>query len=64
MIRVSHNLGEPSAAVVKQSIKSTEQAAKLARSALDDLGKAASGVATKAAEGLAKSGECAADSGS
>jgi len=67
VIRVSHQLGEPTAAVVKQSLKSTEKATALARTALEDFGKVAAGAeksaATsvgKAADGLAESAKSAA----
>ncbi len=42
VIRTSHVLGEPTAAVLEQTVHCTDDAARLAKSALDDLAKAVS----------------------
>jgi hypothetical protein len=39
VVRTSHVLGEPTAAVLEQTAKSTDEAARLAASGLDDLGR-------------------------
>ncbi len=49
VIRTSHVLGEPTAAVLEQSVKCSNEATRLARTALDDIARGASTVIDDAA---------------
>jgi hypothetical protein len=51
VIRTSHVLGEPTAAVLEQTVKSSDDAARLAQSALDDVARVSDDAARAATKG-------------
>jgi hypothetical protein len=66
VVRTSHVLGEPIAAVLQQSLKSTDETARLARTALDDIARAAANIAddaVHAADGVTRSADDVAQAG-
>jgi hypothetical protein len=61
VVHTSHRLGEPVAAVLKQSIKCTNEASELAKAATDDIARASAEIANDAARALDDAARVAAE---